>query len=461
VEVSLYYEPSATETEYAQLLSYLRSHGVEVGAESPLRHHLSLRASVEVLNALLGISLTEFVDSELGNFFAPDQEPVLPPALSIVTAILGLDSAAQARPRFRPATKPTLSYLPTQVAKAYDFPTASAVGHSVAIIELGGGFRQADVTNYFTTQNLPVPTVTAISVDGGANSPTTANSADAEVMLDIEVLGSVAPGVKIDVYFTPNTDRGFIDAVSEASAPTGPMPDAISISWGGPESTWSKSSLSLMQSVIADATARGITVTVAAGDNGSSDGLTDGLAHVDFPASAPNALACGGTHLDITSAGTIAAQTVWNDTAIGDGATGGGVSSFFPLPNYQANANVPPSTNPGGSVGRGVPDVAGNADPQTGYQILVDGSAIVVGGTSAVAPLMAGLIVQLAVATTTRPGFVQPTWYPLEQSTRTTKTPAFFNIVQGNNGAYDAGPGWNPCTGLGSPYGGRLDQQNS
>ncbi|WP_276961397.1 S53 family peptidase [Ferrimicrobium acidiphilum] len=461
MEVSLYYEPSATESEYAQLRSYLQSHGVEVTTESPLRHHLSLRASVEALNALLGIGLTEFVDSELGNFFAPDQEPVLPPALSIVTAILGLDSAVQARPRFRPATKPALSYLPTQVAKAYDFPSASAVGHSVALIELGGGFRQADVTNYFTTQSLPVPVVTAISVNGGVNDPTTANSADAEVMLDIEVLGSVAPGVTIDVYFAPNTDRGFIDAVSEASAPGGPMPDAISISWGGPESTWSKSSLSLMQSVIADATARGITVTVAAGDNGSSDGLTDGLAHVDFPASAPNALACGGTHLDLTSTGAIAAQTVWNDIAIGDGATGGGVSSFFPLPNYQAHANVPPSINPGGSIGRGVPDVAGNADPQTGYQILVDGTAMVVGGTSAVAPLMAGLIVQLAIATTARPGFVQPAWYPLEQSTRTTKAPAFFNIVKGNNGAYDAGPGWNPCTGLGSPYGGRLDQQIS
>lgn len=461
VEVSLYYEPSATESEYAQLRSYLQSHGVEVTTESPLRHHLSLRASVEALNALLGIGLTEFVDSELGNFFAPDQEPVLPPALSIVTAILGLDSAVQARPRFRPATKPALSYLPTQVAKAYDFPSASAVGHSVALIELGGGFRQADVTNYFTTQSLPVPVVTAISVNGGVNDPTTANSADAEVMLDIEVMGSVAPGVTIDVYFAPNTDRGFIDAVSEASAPGGPMPDAISISWGGPESTWSKSSLSLMQSVIADATARGITVTVAAGDNGSSDGLTDGLAHVDFPASAPNALACGGTHLDLTSTGAIAAQTVWNDIAIGDGATGGGVSSFFPLPNYQAHANVPPSINPGGSIGRGVPDVAGNADPQTGYQILVDGTAMVVGGTSAVAPLMAGLIVQLAIATTARPGFVQPAWYPLEQSTRTTKAPAFFNIVKGNNGAYDAGPGWNPCTGLGSPYGGRLDQQIS
>jgi kumamolisin len=461
VEISLYFEPSTTDAAYAQMLAYLQEHDVEIIAESRPRRHLSLRTSIEMLRNLIGITLTEFTDEELGNFFAPDQEPVLPPALSIVIAILGLDSAAQARPHFRIATEPSLSYLPTQVARAYDFPSASADGHSVAIIELGGGFRQADVNNYFTPQGLPVPVVTAVSVDGGTNNPTTANSADAEVMLDIEVLGSVAPGVAINVYFTPNTDRGFIDAVSEASAQTGPMPDAISISWGGPESSWSKSSLLLMQSIIADATARGITVTVAAGDNGSSDGLADGLAHVDFPASAPNALACGGTHLDLTSTGAIAAQTVWNDTAIGDGATGGGVSSFFPLPNYQTHANIPPSVNPGGVVGRGVPDVAGNADPQTGYQILVDGTAVVVGGTSAVAPLMAGLIAQLAVTTATRPGFVQPTWYPLEQSTCTTNTPAFFNITKGNNGAYQAGPGWNACTGLGSPYGARLDTPHS
>ncbi len=461
VEVSLYYEPLISDSAYASMLAYLRNNNIEIVAENRLRHHLEIRLTVETIRSLIGITLTEFIDDELGNFFAPDQEPVLPPALSEVTAILGLDSAMQARPRFRTATQPSLSYLPTQVANAYEFPNASASGHSVAIIELGGGFRQADIANYFNSQGMPVPTVTAISVDGGANSPTTANSADAEVMLDIEVFGSIAPGASINVYFAPNTDRGFIDAVSEASAPTGPIPDAISISWGGPESSWSKSSLLLMQSVIAEATTRGITVTVAAGDNGSSDGLTDGLAHVDFPASAPNSLACGGTHLELTSTGAIAVQTVWNDTAIGDGATGGGVSSFFPLPRYQTNANVPPSANPGGSVGRGVPDVAGNADPQTGYQILVDGTVIVVGGTSAVAPLIAGLIVQLAVATTTRPGFVQPIWYPLEESTRTAPAPAFFNVVNGNNGAYHAGPGWNPCAGLGSPYGHRLDPRQS
>lgn len=457
IELSLYLDPSTTQEKYQQVISYLQAHGAEVTAQNPMRHHLEVRATVGAIFDVFGVILAEFSDNESQGFFAPDREPTLPEELSALVAILGLDSSTQAHPRFRPATAPTTSYLPTQVAAAYDFPKVAAQGHSVALIELGGGFRQTDITNYFTRQGLPVPNVRALSVDGGINNPTNPSSADGEVMLDIEVLGSVATGAAIDVYFAPNTDRGFIDAVSEASAPTGPMPDAISISWGGPEPTWSASSLNLMQSIIADATARGITVTVAAGDNGSSDGLNDGLAHVDFPASAPNALACGGTHLELTSSGTIGLQTVWNDLAIGDGASGGGISSFFPLPSYQANANIGSSANPGGGTGRGVPDVAGNADPQTGYQILVDGTNLVVGGTSAVAPLMAGLIVAIAVTTGVRPGFVQPSWYPLEASTRTTTMPAFYNVTEGNNGAYRAHPGWNACAGLGSPYGNRLN----
>ncbi len=143
-------------------------------------------------------------------------------------------------------------------------------------------------------------------------------------------------------------------------------------------------------SALEAASAVGVSVCIAAGDDGSTDGVTDGLQHVDFPASSPYALACGGTHL-VGSGSTITDEEVWDDLP-NDGATGGGVSATFPLPTWQAGAHVPPSVNPGNFVGRGVPDVAGDADPETGYQVEVDGSNIVVGGTSAVAPLWAGLI---------------------------------------------------------------------
>ncbi len=268
-------------------------------------------------------------------------------------------------------------------------------------------------------------------------------------MLDIEVVGSIAPGANIAVYFAPNTDQGFIDAITDAVHDTTRKPSVISISWGGPEDGWTQQSQTAMNAALQDAATLGVTVTVAAGDNGSSDGDTDGKLHVDFPASSPYALACGGTTLN-GSGSTISSETVWNETANNEGATGGGVSTVFALPSYQSSANVPvqPEAN---FAGRGVPDVAGDADPSTGYQVIVSGQSIVVGGTSAVAPLWAALVALLNQQLGTPVGFLNPKLYPLGES-------VFHDITSGNNddsglGYYSAGPGWDACTGLGSPNG--------
>jgi len=157
---------------------------------------------------------------------------------------------------------------------------------------------------------------------------------------------------------------------------------------------------------------------------------------------------CGGTRLEASSNGaTIESETVWNDTAEGLGATGGGVSDVFSLPEYQANANVPPPQNPNG--GCGVPDVSGDADPDTGYNVLIDGSSEVIGVTSAVAPLYAGLFARINEALLAqdlpRVGFVNPKLYQFPV--------AFHDITMGNNGAFQVGPGWDAATGLGSPIG--------
>jgi len=202
-----------------------------------------------------------------------------------------------------------------------------------------------------------------------------------------------------------------------------------------------------MDETFQSAAAMGVTVCVAAGDDGSTDGVTDGLNHVDFPASSPNVLACGGTRL-VASGNTITSETVWNELANNEGATGGGISDFFPLPAWQNAAGVPPSANPNYNVGRGVPDVSGDADPTTGYVTLVDGQSGVTGGTSAVAPLWAGLIALINQALGKPVGFVNPLLY---QNASTVG--GFHSITSGNNGAYSAGSGWNPCTGLGSPIG--------
>jgi kumamolisin len=263
-------------------------------------------------------------------------------------------------------------------------------------------------------------------------------------MLDIEVAGAVAPAAKIVVYFAPNTDAGFLDAITTAIHDTTNRPSVISISWGGPESAWTQQSMTAFDQAFQAAATMGITVCIASGDNGSGDGVNDGADHVDFPASSPHALACGGTSLQAAN-GKIASEVVWNDGANG-GAGGGGISGIFALPPWQNGLQV--TSTHGGSKplqNRGVPDVSGDADPQTGYDVRVDGRNTVIGGTSAVAPLWAGLIARINSAKGSPVGFVNPQLY---------KQPAALNdIKQGNNGDFSASAGWDACTGLGSPNG--------
>lgn len=257
----------------------------------------------------------------------------------------------------------------------------------------------------------------------------------------------MAPGAKIVVYFAPNTDQGYLDAVTTAIHDTTNNPSVISISWGGPESSWTTQALTNFDQAFQSAAALGVTVCIAAGDNGSTDGVTDGSNNVDFPASDPFVLGCGGTTIQ-TSNNQIVSEVVWNDLPNG-GATGGGVSNSFPLPTWQNGFNVPAATASGG--GRGVPDVAGDADPNSGYNILVDGQNEVVGGTSAVAPLWAGLVARINQQLGKSIGFLNPTIYA-----QAVEAAGFHDITQGNNGAFSAAAGWDPCTGLGSPDGARL-----
>jgi len=389
------------------------------------------------------------------------------PLDGVVLAVLGLDDRPQARPHFRTprdgsaaAAAQGHTYPPNQVASIYQFPAGTTgAGQTVAVIELGGGFSASDLDTYFGGLGIPVPSVTAASVDGGSNAPgSDPNGADVEVALDVDVIGAAAPGAAQVVYFAPNSDSGFIDAISEAAQAT-PAPIAISSSWGQSEDSWTAQGRTAMDAAMADAAALGITVCVASGDNGSDDGVGDGQAHVDFPASSPHALACGGTKLLANGAtGVISSEVVWNETAAKEGAGGGGVSDEFALPSWQADAGVPARAGGAGSGsgsgsggGRGVPDVAGNADPVTGYQIYSGGKAQVVGGTSAVAPLWAALVSRLAEATGQRFGLIQTLLYA--GVTPGAAVPGFRDITSGNNGAYTAGPGWDACSGLGSPDG--------
>ena len=437
-----------------QVKAFAREYKLKVERDptSAVRRTLQLTGTAANMQKAFGVSLEQkSVDG--AEYRVREGGIHLPETLvDAVEAVVGLDNRPQAKAHFRlrgaqaEAASDSLSYTPVQVAEAYQFPAkASGAGQTIGIIELGGGYRTKDLTAYFKTLNQKAPSIAAVSVDGAKNAPSTASGADGEVMLDIEVAAAVAPGAEVAVYFAPNTDQGFIDAITTALHDKKNKPSVISISWGGPESTWTQQSMMALDAVCQSAAALGVTITVAAGDDGSTDGGKG--SNVDFPASSPHVLACGGTKL-VFNGSTITSEVVWNELSNKEGATGGGVSTVFPLPSWQANANVPKSSTSAG--GRGVPDVAGDADPTTGYTIRVDGQTTVIGGTSAVAPLWAGLVAVANQQLGTSVGFLQPALYA-------AKTAGAFNdILQGNNGAFAAGPGWDACTGLGTPMAEKL-----
>ncbi len=309
-----------------------------------------------------------------------------------------------------------------QVASAYNFPTGvTGSGYTAGIVELGGGYSAQQVTQYFQQVGLPVPNFTAVSVDGGQNSQSGPDGADGEVQLDMIVAGSVAPGANFRIYFAGNTDQAFLDALGQAVTEC----NGVSVSWGAPETEWDPATMTQFAKVIAAARQRGVPVFVAAGDSGADDGT--GSKVVDFPASAPDSVGCGGTRLTVNAQGQRSSEVVWDDNPT-QSATGGGVSQQFP--------------------GRTVPDVAGNADPTTGYQVSIDGQAGVIGGTSAVAPLMLGLHALLTQANGGKPfDFVNVI----------AASPAIcFDVTQGNNGGFKAGPGKDDVTGYGVPDGTRF-----
>jgi kumamolisin len=432
--------------DLARVRAFAQQYRLEIAERPAGLRSAVLSGAARQMEAAFGTKLRSYT-SPRGTYRGRVGPLTVPAPLGeMVTAVLGLDDRPVARPHIRiPAVPPTAAFTPPQVAELYAFPPQlDGTGQTIAIIELGGGFATADLASYFGGLGLAPPSVSAVSVDGAVNQPGVDPGTDAEVMLDIEVAGSIAPGAKIAVYFTTNTDQGFVDAISTAVHSTESPPDVLSISWGGPEESWTPQAANAMLNAVTDAAPLGVSVIVAAGDGGASDGVQGGQEQVDLPACLPPVLGCGGTELTAAGA-SIGSEVVWNDLASGGGATGGGVSRIFPLPSYQISAKVPlqPQTR---FAGRGVPDVSGDADPSTGYRILVDGQQMVVGGTSAVAPLWAALIARLNQALGRPLGMFQPSLYAAGEA-------PFHDIVSGNNGYWSAGPGWDACTGLGSPNG--------
>jgi kumamolisin len=472
--------------EMAKVERFLRDAGLEVLSADPATRIIAAEGTVAAMSAAFGVSLGHYQTDEL-TYRGREGAVRVPAAIAdLVDAVLGLDDRPQARSHVKPGRDLDEDELPDpdseadpapgpaaaarapaakplwamQVAELYGFPANDGAGETIAIIELGGGYTDADLAAYFARAKIsPAPSVEDVAVDQGSNQP--GGEADGEVLLDIEVAGSIAPGAKIVVYFADNSDRGFLDALTTAAHDTTNAPSVISISWGGPEAAWTAQARKAFDAALADAAALGVTVLAAAGDHGAADGGGDGQVYADFPASSPHIVACGGTTL-IASRGKIASEVVWNDD---DGwATGGGISSAFKVPAYQKGIPMPANLNGSGKPGRGVPDIAGNADSKSGYIVRIDGQWTVVGGTSAVAPLYAGLIAQLNQALGRPVGALLPALYAIPAADRAS---VFRDITTGDNSVpasqfgpatagYSAAAGWDACTGLGSLHGAAL-----
>jgi hypothetical protein len=447
--------------DLAQVADFARSHGLTVVETSIPRRMVVASGTVAQMNSAFGV--------DLGSYQSPNQSyrgregyVSVPKNLAdIVEGVFGLDNRQMARPLIAQATaaaapaQATIPLTPPIVAGLYGFPTSpNAAGQTIGLLEFGGGYLTTDIASYFSNLRLTAPTLVSVSVDGATNSPGTSGSD--EVTLDIDVAGSVAQGARIAIYFAQWTQQGWVDAVTTAIHDAANKPSVLSISWGWPEFetfdslTWSSAAINAVSETFQDAAALGVAIFVAAGDSGSSCGLADSKAHVLYPASDPGVTACGGTSISNVS-GSSFTQSTWI-------STGGGVSDFFPLPYWQTWANVPVSVNDG-HKGRGIPDVAGNADPNSGYTLVLDGvvTPFAYGGTSAVAPMYAGLVALLEAALGEPLGYLNPNIYAFSGPYVYVDVNDGASNASGTSLGYKSGPGWDACTGFGSIVGNAME----
>ena len=444
------------------VVDHLRKAGYKVINSSSNRMLIRAKARVLTIEKTLGIHMNRY-QGRKRPFFAAADEPRLPPDVaSRVVHIAGLQNAHLREPRIQrlaprtvaqaalSGTGPRGGLAPQDIVTAYNLPGGSTngQGQTLALFQMDG-FKASDIqayTSYFNLNPVPLETILVDGFDGSAGSGSD------EVCMDIELMNAIAPGAsRILVYEGPNTDQGVLDVYSRIASDN--RASVVSSSWGLSEYDTGTSYARLESQFFMQMAAQGQSFFAASGDSGAYDAQSPNgtpVLTVDDPAGQPYVTGVGGTQLNLGSGQSYGSEVVWNSNG---GATGGGVSTIWPIPSWQSAVATTNS-----KLMRNVPDVALNADPYTGYAIYTGGQWHVIGGTSAAAPLWAGFT---ALANQLRAqnqlpvlGFANPTIYSMGSVASYSNN--YHDVTIGNNNYYTAGLGYDNTTGWGSFQGANL-----
>lgn len=431
-----------TQADVDAVVQYLNTNGIRVSDVSPNRMLIHAEGQSAQMEQAFSVTINNY-SLNGATYFASAANPALPAKLvQSVQSVIGLNNLEQLHPMLAPHSvgshrgKPgggggtPAGYSPQQIAAAYNWPSvtsaANGTGEKIAI-GTAYSYKSSDVTGFWSHYGLPSHTITIVPVDG---STTRAN---VETTIDIERSGAMAPGATILVYEGANAKfTTFTDVYNKIV--TDDQAAVMTTSWGAAESSTSTATMQTDDNIFAQGAAEGISLFAAAGDNGSSDG-TSNQDEADFPSSDPYVAAAGGTSLTLTTNNAIASETAWS-------GTGGAESHYFTEPSWQLGTNVPQDGF------RQTSDLALDADPNTGYSVLYNGSWSVYGGTSFVAPELAALFAVKVSQNGTRVGQANAAVYAIANGSRYSSD--FHDITSGSNGAFNAGPFWDHPTGWGS-----------
>jgi kumamolisin len=481
----------SSRSDFRKIFAFARKFGLRVIKAIPASCAIRLTGKLSRFSKAFAVEFVNY-QSPLHGVFRSHAGPVRVPAelAPILDGVFGFDTRPMHATPFASAATQTVQFTPpSEVATAYRFPPGAAgKGQAIAIIELGGGFHDADLSAFFANQRLQKPNIKMVSINGAKSTPASAkaiqeawknsgiewvqytlpqnptgNQAAAgrkaqesgedpdspmnvawtiESTVDIEIAGALANQAQIRMYYAPNSMQGKFDAYISALFDHKLRPAAISCSWGKREQDIPSAYGKLIDRVFQCAALLGVTVCYSSGDHGDGSGQNEPPC-VQFPASSPHVLAVGGTRL--VSPGGVTQETYWDEQVGKAHCLGGhGVSHQFKLPSWQARAGVKAKT---GGSGRAVPDVSGKADLHAGYDCIIGNIHFAGGGTSAAAPMWAALMALLSERLRAPVGYITPLLYSSRFLNATN--PIGQTLVKESRLA----PPWDPLTGRGSPKG--------